>query len=132
MTATRNAYERLKVMMNEERLVPKEAVEAMFTHNMVDQLLLDQYITPHGDMYKVFEYPTAKELKYGFCKGLGCAIALRAAKDFFVVQNSEEAMLRTLRSPWMNMLTEEMASRLATTLETNPNQVRVVVYEREV
>ena len=48
-----------------------------------------------------------------------------------MVPDSEEAMLRSLRSLWLNMLTEEMASRLATTLETNPDQVRAVVYEVE-
>lgn len=126
----KSIHKALMYAMNDEHLVSVEFVHR-FNGNIVKQLLLDGYIKPCGEMYEVYVYPTAKELKYDFCKGLGCAVALRAAKDFFDQPESKEANLRALRSPWLNMMTEEMASRLATTLETNPNQVRAVVYAEE-
>lgn len=123
-------YETLMYFMNEEHLVSAEIVHR-YSVNIIKQLLLDGYIIPHGEMYEVYVYPKAEELHYDMCRELGCATTLRAAKDFFDMPDSQEAILRTLRSPWLNLLTEEMASRLAKTIETNPNQVRVVVYAEE-
>lgn len=56
---------------------------------------------------------------------LGYAVAVQAIKDFFEgTDKQKKAIIKQLRSPWMNFITNELAWRLAEELETNPKEVR--------
>lgn len=125
----RVAHETLIGMMDELHFVPKEVAENKFGKKMIRWLLLDEYITPIGEMYEVFVYPKPEELNSDSCREFGCAIALQAAKDFFDDYKGSDGVLNMLRSPYMEFITNGLSVALAKTLKENPNQVKAVVMQ---
>lgn len=123
----KNAYEMLMGIMDANHLVSKEVVKNRISNKLLRPLILDGYITPIGEMYEVFVYPTAEELKCDTCKNLGCAVALQAAKDFFDKPWESEGILNMLRSDHMDLVTDGLSIKLANTLKTNPEQVKEVI-----
>lgn len=57
-------------------------------------------------------------------RNLACAIIMQAVKDYF---NSSEkrrpSVLRDLRSPWMNMITNGTSTLVAEQLELHPEEI---------
>lgn len=57
---------------------------------------------------------------------LGYAIAVQAMYDYFNprFKDQQKQILNDLRGEWLNDITNDMSSKLATLLETNPKLVR--------
>ena len=64
---------------------------------------------------------------------LGYAVAVQALKDFFagteegveiVIDKDRKKILKKLKSPWMNFISNNLAWRLAEELTKNPEEVR--------
>ena len=60
------------------------------------------------------------------CRNLGCAVALQAAKDFFDTRNvaTKKAILRALRSDYMDLITDSTSVYLAEKLEKEPEVIK--------
>ena len=57
-------------------------------------------------------------------KQLGYAVAVQALKDFFNgTDKQKQAIIKQLKSKWMNFITNNLAWRLAQELETHPKEV---------
>ena len=55
---------------------------------------------------------------------LGYAVAVQAIRDFFNgSKKNKDAVIKDLKSPWMDLLTNGLSLHLAKELETNPKQV---------
>jgi hypothetical protein len=58
-------------------------------------------------------------------KQLGCAVVLQALKDFFDgTDKQKKAIIKQLKSEWMNFISDNLAWRLAEELEKNPKEVK--------
>ena len=59
-------------------------------------------------------------------KHLGCAVTVRAVKDFFRAKTDEkkQEIIKDLRSEWMEWLTEGLAEQVADKLESDPDGVK--------
>ena len=58
-------------------------------------------------------------------RNLACATLLQAIKDFFRgTESQKKAIIKDLRSDWMDYLTNGLSIELAKELETNPDEVR--------
>ena len=58
-------------------------------------------------------------------RNLACATLLQAIKDFFRgTESQKKAILKDLRSDWMDWFTQGLSLELEKELKTNPEQVR--------
>ena len=60
-------------------------------------------------------------------RNLACAITLQAAKDYFatgVTQAKRQAILKELRSSWMDFITDGTSIAVADQLELRPDEIR--------
>ena len=58
---------------------------------------------------------------------LACAITMQAVRDYFatgVTAKKQCAILKELRSEWMNFITDGMSLTVADQLEKNPDAIR--------
>lgn len=60
------------------------------------------------------------------CRNLGCAIALQAAKNYCATRNeaNKRAILRALRSEYMDIITDSASIYLAEKLEKEPEVIK--------
>ena len=58
--------------------------------------------------------------------GLACAVCLQAVKDYFATtyDSSRKAILKDLRSPWMEMFSNGLSVVVAEQLEKNPKEIK--------
>jgi hypothetical protein len=66
-------------------------------------------------------------------KELGCAVAIQAMKDYFVSSAAKQrAIIKDLKSPWMELITGGASVCLAEKLKSNPKEIekRCNEYER--
>lgn len=58
-------------------------------------------------------------------KQLGYAVAIQALKDYFnATPVGKNVIIKQLKGKWMNLLTDNLAWRLAEELEKNPKEVK--------
>ena len=64
---------------------------------------------------------------------LGYAIAYQATKDFFRTKSekTKAKILKDLKSPYMDLLTNGLSAILAEKLETNPDEVKARIKRQE-
>ena len=57
---------------------------------------------------------------------LGFAVTLKAAKDYVKTGSKKrrEEIIKDLRSPWMQYISDGLSIKLADRLETNPKEVK--------
>lgn len=56
---------------------------------------------------------------------LGYAAVIQALKDFFAgTDKQKQAIIKQLKSPWLNFISNNLAWRLAEELEKNPKEVK--------
>lgn len=56
-------------------------------------------------------------------KDLAASITLQAVKDYFDKPKQQKAILKDLRSPWMDMLTNGMSVLVAEQIEKHPDEI---------
>jgi hypothetical protein len=66
-------------------------------------------------------------------KQLGYAIALQAIRDFFKTnsERSKAKIIKDLKSPYMDLLTNGLSIILAEKLETNPAEIEARIKKQE-
>ena len=60
-------------------------------------------------------------------RNLTCAITMQAVKDYFasgVTPKKQQTILRELRAPWMDFITNGLSVVVAEQLEKNPKEIR--------
>ena len=65
---------------------------------------------------------------------LACAITMQAVRDYFatgVTKKKQDAILRELRSQWMDFITDGTSIVVAEQLEKNPDAIRERVRRNE-
>lgn len=58
---------------------------------------------------------------------LTCAITMQAVRDYFandVTPKKQKTILKELRAPWMDFITDGMSVIVAEQLEKNPKEIR--------
>lgn len=62
-------------------------------------------------------------------RNLACAITMQAIRDYFANPKNQGQILKDLRSPWMDMLTDGLSVMTADQLERNPDAIRARIHK---